>query len=164
MRISNKILQKFQEGDELATSIVFEEYKNLLYFIIASYVSIKEDCDDILNDTYLKILENRKSINDISKLKTFMTTIAKNEALQFLRKQKPTFVDNIDEIYGENDRENELLNLFGTSLTNKETIVVYYRAVFSYKWEEISLQTKIPISTLKVIYSKAIEKLRKELR
>ena len=163
MRVSKKIVQLFIEGDKEATGIVFEEYKNLLYFIISTYVSNPTDCDDLLSETFLKAMEHRKEINNTSSLKSYLSSIAKNEAMQFLRKKKEIVSENIDEIYGSNDKKNVLLDLFGPLLTNKETIVVYYRAVFSYSWKEIREETGIPESTAKLLYKNAKEKLRKAL-
>ena len=48
-------------------------------------------------------------------------------------------------------------------LSNKETIIVYYRAVFDYSWSEIVELTGIPESTARRIYTNAKERLRKEL-
>lgn len=162
--ISDKTFASFLNNNEKAICDVFDEYKNLLYFIISSYVPTKEDCDDILNDTYLKILENKNSIEDKTKLKQYVTTIAKNEALQFLRKQRTYFTDKIDELYGESDSSNTILNSLFEFLTNIETIIVGYRVLFDYSWEEINKETNIPISTAKLKYKNAMEKLRQKLK
>ena len=108
-------------------------------------------------------MEHRKDINDVKNIKAFLSSIAKNEALQFLRKRKDDVIECIDEKYAENDKGNTLLDLFGPLLSNKETIVLYYRAVFSYSWKEIREETGLPESTSKLLYNRAKEKLRKEL-
>ena len=69
----------------------------------------------------------------------------------------------MDEIYGLEDRGNAVLDMLEPLLSNKETIVIYYKAVFSYTWEEIQEETGIPISTARLLYKTAKEKLRKEL-
>ena len=162
MSISKRTVKLFVEGNEEAIGKVFEEYKNLLYFIIATYVSNPDDCDDVLSDTFIKAIENRTKLQDLNKIKSFLSTIAKNEALQFLRKNKAIPLEHIEEMYGQEDRGNALLDLFGPLLSNKDTIVVYYRAVFSYSWKEIANETGIPESSAKAIYKRAKEKLRKE--
>ena len=89
----------------------------------------------------------------------------KNTALDFLKKKKETAnSDLIDEMYGETDSYNVMLNLLEPLLTNKETIVTYYKAVFQYTWPEIVELTGIAESTARKIYAEALEKLRKELR
>lgn len=162
MGIKKGTITRFIEGDEVATGEVFEEYKNLLYFIIASFVSNPDDCHDVLSETFIKAMEHRKDIHDEKNIKSFLCSIAKNESINFLKKKKEDVVECIDERYSDDDKGNVLLDLFGPLLTNKETIVLYYRAVFSYSWKEIRLETGIPESTSKMLYSRAKEKLRKE--
>lgn len=160
MSLSKKTISDFINGDNLATGLVIEEYKNLLYFVISTYVSNQADSDDILSETYLKILENRAKIKDQKNLKAYFCSIAKNNAISFLRKNNNQDSYIIDEMYGENDNYNILLNELMPKLTNKEGIVVTYRIVFSYSWEEINEMTGIPLSSLKLIYKNALNKLK----
>ena len=64
---------------------------------------------------------------------------------------------------GKEDQNDILLDLCNSLLNEKETIVTYYRAVFSYSWKEILEETNIPISSAKLLYSNAKKKLRKAL-
>lgn len=164
MSISKKTILKFIKGDQDATAEVYLEYKNLMYFIIASYVPNKADCDDILSECFIKALEHRSDIKDPNKIKSFLSAIAKNQAINFLKRDPfVTCSDVIDEIYGEEDKTNEVLALFGPLLTNKETIVIYLKIYFSYTWTEIVEETGIAETTARILYESAKEKLRKEL-
>ena len=165
MGISKSIVQSFILGEEEAIGKVYDEYKNLMYFIIANYVSLPEDCEDVLSESFIKAINHRRDVKDPSKIKSFLTTIAKNTALDFLKKSKEIVNSEVvEEMYGEQDQYNVMLNLLEPLLTNKETIVTYYRAVFEYSWSEIVELTGIPESSARAIYASAKEKLRKELR
>lgn len=165
MSVSTKTAIGFIRGDAKATEKVYLEYKNLLYFVIATYVSNKDDADDVLSTAFLKAMERAKTVKDPSGLKSFLCAIAKNEAIDFVKKRdRVEHIDTIDDSYGEDDRSNTLLIQIEPLLTNKEAIVVYYKAAFSYTWEEIVAETGIPDSTARRIYAKAMEKLRKELK
>ena len=164
MSVSSRTIKKFIANDQKATEKVYLEYKNLMYFIIASYVSNKSDCDDILSDAFMKAMEKRHEIKDPTKLKAFLSSIAKNEALNFLKKYRDTpNSEIIDQLYTEDDRSNDFLSLIEPLLTNKETIVVYLKVGFSYTWNEISEETGISESTARRIYESAKEKLQKGL-
>ena len=105
------------------------------------------------------------NIKDPSNLKTYLTAIARNQALDFLKKKREIANSEvIDEMYGETDQYNVMLNMLEPLLTNKETIVTYYKAVFQYTWPEIVELTGIKESTARKLYAEALEKLRKELR
>ena len=164
MSISNSTFIKFTRGEQKAIEKVYLEYKNLMYFVIASYISNKCDVEDVLSDSFIKAVDHRLDIKEPEKLKSFLSTIAKNTALDFLRKQREIpFSDVIDEIYADDDRSNNLLSMLEPLLTNKETIVTYLKVGFSYTWEEIASETGISISSARRIYEKAKEKLRKGL-
>ena len=136
-----------------------------MFFVIASYVSLKSDIDDILSDSFLKAIERRKQISDPSNLKAYLVTIARNQALDFLKKNRPIpCSDVLEEIYGDEDRSNDFLSLIEPLLTNKETIVTYLKIGFSYTWNEIVAETGISESTARRLYKSAKGKLRKELR
>lgn len=165
MSISKNTIQAFIQGQEDAIGKVYDEYKNLMYFIIASYISLPEDCEDVLSEAFIKAIDHRTDIKNPNSLKTYLSTIARNCALDFLKKNKEIPASEIiEEMYGAEDQYNVMLNLLEPLLTNKETIVVYYRAVFSYSWAEIVELTGIPESTARMIYKSAKEKLKRELR
>ena len=164
MSISIQVVQSFILGNEDAIGKVYDEYKNLMYFIIASYISLPEDCEDVLSESFMKAMEHRADLKDPKNIKSFLASIARNTALDFLKKSKEVPTDLIDDMYGTTDQYNVMLNLLEPLLTNKETIVVYYRAVFSYSWSEIVELTGIKESTARAIYASAKEKLRRELR
>ena len=164
MSISKQVVQSFILGNEDAIGKVYDEYKNLMYFIIASYISLPEDCEDVLSESFIKAMNHRTELKDPNNIKSFLASIARNTALDFLKKSKEIPTDLIDDMYGTTDQYNVMLNLLEPLLTNKETIVVYYRAVFSYSWAEIVELTGIKESTARAIYASAKEKLRRELR
>ena len=135
-----------------------------MYFVIAAYVKNRDDCDDVLSESFLKAVEHRDQLKDPSKIKSFLCAIAKNKAIDFTKKNRTLpSSDLIEEIYGDEERSNPVLNMIEPLLSNKETIIVYLRAIHSYSWEEIVEETGIPESSARRIYANAKEKLRKEL-
>ena len=165
MSISQGTFIKFVEGNPNAVEKVYLEYKNLMYFVIASYVPDQYDVEDIMSDAVIKARKNSHTIKNHESLKSFLASVAKNQALDFLRKQREVpSSDTIDEMYGEEDRTNALLSMFEPLLTNKETIVTYLKIGFSFTWPEIAKETSMSESTARRLYDSAIKKLRKGLR
>ena len=165
MDVSGRTARGFIAGKKEATEKVYLAYKNLMFFVIAAYVPSRNDCEDLLSESFLKAMQHRAEIKDPSKLKAFLTSIAKNEALNFLRRKREVPAGEvIDELYGEEDRSNEVLSLIEPLLTSKETIVVYLKAVFDYTWAEVVAETGISESTARRLYESAKEKLRKGLQ
>ena len=164
MSISKATALGFIAGKEKAIEKVYLEYKNLMYFVIASYIPSKSDCDDILADAFLKAMEHKGEIKDPDNLKSFLASTARNEALNFIKKSRALPASpTIEELYGEEDRDNDVLSLLEPLLSSKETIVVYLKAVFSYTYEEIAESTGMSVSTVRRLYASGKEKLRKGL-
>ena len=101
MRVSNSTVKLFMKGDKSATAEVYNAYRNLMFFVIASYVTNKDDAEDLLSNAFIKAIEHSQELDKPSNLKNYLSKIAKNEALNFLRKDNPTPIENIDEVYGE---------------------------------------------------------------
>ena len=119
MSVSKQTVQAFIDGQEDATAKVYDEYKNLMYFIIASYISLPEDCEDVLSEAFIKAMDHRTDIKDPSNIKSFLASIARNATLDFIKKSKETPTDLIDDMYGSTDQYNVMLNLLEPLLTNK---------------------------------------------
>lgn len=64
------------------------QYSEKLYWQIRRMVLIHEDADDVLQNTFLKAWSSLNTFHGDSKIYTWLSRIAINEALDFLRKQK----------------------------------------------------------------------------
>ena len=112
VEISEGTFDKFIKGEQKAIENVYLKFKNLMYFVIASYVSSRYDAEDILSDAFIKAVEHRHELKDYTKLRPYLASIAKNQALDYLRKQREIpSSDIIDEMYGEEDKTNALLSI-----------------------------------------------------
>ena len=165
MGLSTETVIDFIAGDKKATEKVYLEYKNLMFFIIASYVSNKADIDDILSESCIKAMESRDTIKNPENIKSFLVSIARNKALDFLKKNHPIpCSDTIEELYGEEDKTSDYFSSIEPLLSSKETIVIYLKVAFSYTWDEIVEETGIPNSSARKLYNQAIEKLKKGVK
>ena len=165
MGLSTETVIDFIAGDKKATEKVYLECKNLMFFIIASYVSNKADIDDILSESFIKAMESRDTIKNPENIKSFLVSIARNKALDFLKKNHPIpCSDTIEELYGEEDKTSDYFSSIEPLLSSKETIVIYLKVAFSYTWDEIVEETGIPNSSARKLYNQAIEKLKKGVK
>ena len=124
MSVSKKTVLGFINGNQEAISKVYFEYKNLMYFVIANYIISQNDADDVFSEAFTKALENKSKIKDTTNLKSYLCSIAKNEAINYLKKEKQIIaLDTIDEMYGEDDRHNALLNDSDRICLHRSTLV-----------------------------------------
>lgn len=81
-----KLLQQIAEGDEVAFNTLFQQYRNQLFTYLCKVTKSKETSEEIVLDVFLKIWMGRDIINEIENFEAFLFRIARNKALDFLRR------------------------------------------------------------------------------
>ena len=71
-----------------AFEALVRQYGEQLYWVIRRMVLTHEDANDVLQNTYLKAWNGLASFHGDAKLSTWLSRIAINESVDFLRKQK----------------------------------------------------------------------------
>lgn len=70
---------------------IFKKYKDKVYRLAISIAHNDRDAEDIMQNTFIKIIRNLKYFKGESSLSTWIYKIAYNEALMHLRKRKSQF-------------------------------------------------------------------------
>lgn len=69
--------------------MLFEKYGSRLYQFSLKYLRDKEDAEDLLNEVFLKIWENRQTLKTNTSFQSYLFTIAYNNIRQrFLKKSR----------------------------------------------------------------------------
>lgn len=83
---------------EEAFRLLVDEYKEKLYWHIRKIVLSHEDCNDILQNVFVKVWQGLKEFRYEAKLYTWMYRIATNEAINFLNEKRRKVFGNSSEI------------------------------------------------------------------
>ncbi len=150
--------------------------KNLKYFAY-TLTSNYDDAQDLLQETYLKALNNRDKFTANTNLKAWTFTIMKNTFINNYRKKvrNKTIMDNTDDLYYLNLSRESNLGLPEAELSAKEiekkinNISEKQRKPFEmyntgYKYEEIANKLNISIGTVKSRIFFTRKKLMAELK
>ena len=164
MNVTIKTAKLFLQGDEEAISSVYRSYRSLLYFIIATYLNQKEDCDDVYQNVFVKILDRRNEVKDPSSLHSYLCTMAKNEAIDYAKKRSREHSSDVLEDMCADNQVTQLDYFLPYDLTKEEKMIVGYRLTFGLSWQEINELTGIPLGTLKYRYAQAIDKVKRSLK
>ena len=70
---------------------IFKEYKNRIYRLGLSITRNEKDAEDVLQNTFLKIIKNLANFKNKSQLSTWIYRITYNEALMQLRKRRSQY-------------------------------------------------------------------------
>jgi len=87
--IDNGLITQLRNGNKDAFKMLFEKYGTRLYQFSLKYLRDKEDAEDLLNEVFLKIWENRSSLKTDTSFQSYLFTIAYNNIRQrFLKKSR----------------------------------------------------------------------------
>lgn len=164
MNVTNKTAKLFLQGDEEAIATVYQSYRSLLYFIIATYLNQKDDCDDVYQNVFVKILAKRNEIKDPSSLHSYLCAIAKNEAIDYAKKRSRERSSDVLEDVCADNQVTQLDYFLPYDVTKEEKMIVGYRLTFGLSWQEVSDLTGIPLGTVKYRYVQAIDKIKRSLK
>ena len=81
----DKLVNKLKRGDKKALSALFDYYYPRLYSYSKSFLKIEDGIDDIIQEVFLKIWENRENILNPVTFNSYVYTITKNLLLNELR-------------------------------------------------------------------------------
>lgn len=85
----NGLVALLQKGNKRAFKMLFDKYGVRLYQFSLKYLRDKQDAEDLLNEVFLKIWENRKSIKTNTSFQAYLYTIAYNNIRKrFLKKSR----------------------------------------------------------------------------
>lgn len=82
------LMEQFQEGTIQAFNILVSRYKDRLHNFLYRYTRNHEDCEDLVQETFLRVHRSRHSYERIAKFSTWMYTIALNLAKSLYKKSQ----------------------------------------------------------------------------
>jgi len=160
-----KLILRFQEGDINAYNELVKRYKDRLLNFVLRYFNNVEQAEDVVQDTLIKLYTHASYYKKVAKFSTWIFTIAKNNALTELRKNKRKKTDSLwtddGQVIDINSKEESLdskvqneiaidqLNKFLDEIPENFRMAVVLRDFEELSYEEISKILEIPIGTIK---------------
>lgn len=171
MLIDESLFPLIASGDRDAFLRLYEQTRTSVYAFALSMLHSRDDAEDVMQDTYLKIRMSAHLYRPLGKPMAWVITIVRNLCLMRLRHGSSHEWDlretdineqmSFDDVKNTEDRM--VLRTAFQVLSEAELSVVILHAVSGLKHREIGDLLKIPLPTVLSRYSRAIAKLRKEL-
>ncbi|MDF2186845.1 RNA polymerase sigma-70 factor [Paraflavitalea sp. CAU 1676] len=93
------LLQRVEAGDQLAFRELYHIYNKRLHYFAFALVKTKEAAEEIVEDVFIRLWNQRNSITSINNLRIYLYTATKNTALNYLaRKARENIVEPFDNI------------------------------------------------------------------
>ncbi|MCP4582721.1 MAG: RNA polymerase sigma factor [candidate division Zixibacteria bacterium] len=175
-KISDKeLFAKVAGDDEQAFTQFVERYKNRLFNFIVRIISEKEAAEDILQDTFLRVYNQRKNYSPDYALSTWVYTIALNLVRSELRKRKLRKYLSLDFLKDESDIElpdnknlepgklKPLLDKAVKALPEEYRTAFVLCDIDRLPYNEIAEIMRVPVGTVKSRINRARSMLREKL-
>ena len=81
-------IDKMIQGDTQAFAVLVEKYQSYIYTIVLRMVRVKEEAEEIAQDTFIKAYQSIESFRGESKFSSWLYSIAYRKALDSIRKNK----------------------------------------------------------------------------
>lgn len=81
----DELLRDVARGDEIAFARLMQKYANLLATFVYRLTKNREQTEEIVQDTFIKIWQTRESLADVQNFTTYLYVISRNRALNALR-------------------------------------------------------------------------------
>ena len=167
------LIEAFQTGDDFAFVSLYNRYKDAVYAFCVKMLLNKELAQDVTQDTFLRIYENRERLLKTDSFKAWLFTIARNQCLNQLRRNNwhvpmdPEMVDPgmmsgskhtpVSDL--EKSERIQLVNRFLAELKPDYREVIILREYQNMSYEEIAAVTRSTLSAIKSRLFKARRKL-----
>ena len=167
------LYSKIREENVPAFEVLFKKYYKPLVIFSQYYVKDLQVSENIVQETFLNIWENRKKINITSSVKSYLYTAVKNRSFNHLEKDKKHInLINMNEFTLKQESpheklaENETLAAVYKEIENlpekcRETYMMFIYNELSYS--EIAEIQNVSMNTVKTHMYRAVNILRKRL-
>jgi RNA polymerase sigma-70 factor (ECF subfamily) len=180
MKTDEDLIDAYLNGEEDVFALLVQRHLKPVYSFVVRFIGNKDDAEDIVQETFLKAWKNvKKYSRHSSQFKTWIMRIARNTAIDYLRKKKHIpfsaieggdetewFVENVqdeaelpDELAAHaGDLQEMEKALHKLAPIHREILLLYYGGDFTF--EEAAAVSGISINTLKSRHRRALAALR----
>ncbi len=88
IQITEDLLQDLKKGKEYAIDTIVERYQRMLFTFIVRSVGDAHEAEDLLQETFIRVIRNIVNYHEQNRFKSWLFTIAINVIRDYTRKKK----------------------------------------------------------------------------
>lgn len=171
------LYKEFLNGNKEAFEELINKYRKNIILFVQGIVKNIDVAEDLSQDVFVYILINKREYDFKYSMKTYLYTIAKSRAYNYLKKEKRKvnidesniyikelkYFEDIEEKLYLDERKKEIINAI-KKLKNNQRIAIYLADIEGLSYKEISKVLGKKDSQTKMIIYRARKNLEKIIR
>ena len=180
------LMIRYQNGEVRAFEILLERHRRPVYNFILRFVGSRELAEDLIQDTFLRVIRGASNYQQKAKFTTWLYTIARNLCVDQSRRKKHRKAASLDQPMTKSAESGTLLDVIPgkdmpsdrkavsrqlhqtihkaiNSLPDEQREVFLMREFLNMPFKQIAQIVEMPENTVKSRMRYALEKLRLEL-
>ena len=164
--LDTQIKDLLRRGDPTALELIWDRYSEDLLAFTVSMLCSRHDGEDALQETFVKIARNRRSVAKARNLKAYLVRMARNEAINVMNRRKRNVsldVEEEDWLLPAEDGDQALTHDLAralASLPEDQRIAVVMKVYQGMTFQEMGNALGIPQFTAASRYRYGIQRLR----
>ena len=170
----DKLMQEIRSGNVFCFDLLYYRYCHKLYGFVFSILKSREESENIVQDAFLILWENRFKIGKESSVRNYLFTVAYNSSIAVIRTRtrelkfieylmRLSEADDSDELPDYDNLNVRIENII-SSLPDRQKEVFNLHKREGLKYAEISERLNISVNTIEKHMSAALKTIRKNLR
>jgi RNA polymerase sigma-70 factor (ECF subfamily) len=170
-----ELMQEIKADNMFAFDVLYKKYCKRVYKFGYSILKSPEDSENLMQDVFLNLWENRHKVEKDSSIKSYVFTITYNSAISIIRKKarQSEFVEYLKTLQEINEEPvnteleyNDLVNKLDEiikGLPPRQREVYMLHKVEGLKYREIAERLIISVNTIENHMSRALKTIREKL-
>ena len=139
------LIKKALEGDSKAFGQLVQKYQAFVFTIVIRIVKVREEAEEVAQDTFIKAYESLSSFRGDSKFSSWLYSIAYRKALDALRKNKK--INNLELIEEITEDDTSTIENALTYIEEKERKEVIQKCIKELPEQEAGMFDTTSLST-----------------
>lgn len=163
-------MEKMRAGNKEGLREIYTDYARYIWSVVYGVVKSKENAEDITSEFFIRLWEKADSYRTGSGHRTYITVMARNMAIDYIRKygreEASETIEMTEEIPKESRVEQQVINRMDMeaalkTLNDSERQIINLKIMGDLTFKEISRVMKQPMGTVTWKYRNALEKLKR---
>ncbi len=178
----SQLIAQYLQGDEESLNVLIKQYLKGVYGFVYHFVNNAAEAQDLTQETFVRVWRNLKKFDRNKSFKTWIFAIAKNSALDYLKRKKTITFSGL----GTENKKVDVADIFPDSallppeilerqdlarvlkaameqlpLPQRLVLLLHYHDQFTF--QEIAEILGEPLNTVKSRHQRGVEALREAL-